>query len=33
MIVILLLTISGLTIGFKVRAAARMNPVVTLRNE
>jgi putative ABC transport system permease protein len=33
MIVILLLTISGLTIGFKVRAAARMSPVVTLRNE
>lgn len=33
MVVILLITISGLTIGFKVRAAARVNPVVTLRNE
>jgi putative ABC transport system permease protein len=33
MIVVLLLTISGLTIGFKVRTAARMNPVATLRNE
>jgi putative ABC transport system permease protein len=32
-IAIFLLTISGMTIGLKVRAAARMNPVDTLRNE
>jgi putative ABC transport system permease protein len=32
-IVIFLLVISGMTIGLKVRAAARRNPVDTLRNE